>query len=136
MFRAVPFFSAVLVLLLSALAQAQSGPDDLWEVTANITLDGLRLPGAPSKVCSKSKQIDRMMPMEEDCKSNNIKTSGNRTTFQVKCTGKDPMNGSGEITTGKDSYRGVLRLSGIVDGEKATMMTEYTGKRIGKCTAK
>jgi hypothetical protein len=46
------------------------------------------------------------------------------------------MTGTGEMTMGKGSYHGVLRLTGTVDGDKSTMVTEYSGKLVGKCTAK
>jgi hypothetical protein len=134
--RAVSLLTICMVLVISAPGYAQTGPDNLWQVTTNITMDGMSLPGTPSKVCTKGKQVDRMVPMEENCKTSDVKTSGNRTTYRVTCPGKDAMSGSGEMTTGKDSYRGVLKLSGTVDGEKAAMVTEFAGKLIGKCTAK
>jgi hypothetical protein len=134
--RTVLILAIGIAALFPVVGFADNGADDLWEVTANITMDGMRLPGAPSRVCTKGNQADRMMPMEKDCKTSDVKTSGNRTTFRVVCTGKDPMSGTGDMTTGKGSYRGVLSLSGIVDGEKSTMVAEYSGKLVGKCTAK
>lgn len=134
--RTVSLLAVATALVFPTPGYAQKGPDNLWEVTTKITMDGMKLPEMPSKVCSKGTQVNRMLPVEKDCKTSDVKTSGNRTTFRVTCTGKEPMSGSGEMTTGKDSYRGNLKLSGTVDGEKTTMMTEYSGKLIGKCTAK
>jgi hypothetical protein len=124
-----------LAALVSAPVLAQ-GADDLWEVTANITLDGMRMPGAPTRVCARKGNTDNLVPVEDGCRVSDRKTMGNRTTYRVVCTGKDPMSGSGEMTTGPGSYRGMLKLSGKVDGDPVTMTTEYSGKRVGGCTAR
>jgi len=118
---------------LPALAQ---GPDDLWEVTANISMDGMRMPGAPTRVCARKGNTQNLVPVQDDCKTTDVKTAGNRTTYRVVCTGKDPMSGSGEMTTSPGGYRGMLKLSGKMDGEAVNMTTEYSGKRVGGCTAR
>lgn len=123
-------------LFFPAPGFAQEGEDDLWEVSANIKVDGMSLPAGPTRVCVKDTQSDSLVPMEKDCRITDRKTAGNRTTFRLVCTGKEPMNGTGEMTTGPASYSGVLRLSAKVDGEDTTMTTEFSGKRVGKCTAK
>lgn len=46
------------------------------------------------------------------------------------------MTGTGEMTTSPGGYRGMLKLSGKMDGEAVNMATEYTGRRVGGCTAK
>ena len=74
--------------------------------------------------------------MQGDCQITDRKTTGNRTTFRVTCTGKEPMTGTGEMTTGTDSYQGVMRLSAKMDGETTNMTTEYSGRLIGRCTAR
>jgi Protein of unknown function (DUF3617) len=115
---------------------AQQGPDNLWEVSTTMVMEGMRMPGPPSQVCAKAGQSDGMMPMQGDCKITDRSTVGNRTTFRVTCTGKDAMSGTGEMTTGPDSYKGIMRLSARMDGETTNMTTEYAGRLVGKCTAK
>lgn len=124
------------LLFCAAASQAQNGPDTLWEISSKISIDGMTMPAMPHKVCVKGTQPHASGPDDKNCKTSDVKTSGNRTTYRVNCTGKDAMSGTGEMTTGKDSYSGKLKLAGKVDGDDATMLTEYTGKRIGKCTAK
>jgi hypothetical protein len=134
--RAVLLASIVMALLVSTPGFAQTGPDDLWEVTASIIMEGMRLPGQPTQVCVRKGQgDDRLVPMDENCQIADQKTVGNRTTFRIVCTGKDQITGTGEMTTGQDTYSGVLKLSGIVEGERMSMTTEFSGKRIGNCTA-
>jgi len=131
---------AVLALLLAsplafsspALAQKDSG--ELWEVTSKVTMDGMAMPAMPQQLCRKKGGDENFAPMDDNCKATDYKTVGNRTTYRVVCTGKDPMSGTGEITRGKGSYRGMMKLAGKVDGDDATMVTEYSGRLLGKCT--
>jgi Protein of unknown function (DUF3617) len=133
----VPLLFATGVLLAwAAPGFAQQGPDNLWEVTTTMTMEGMRMPGPPTQVCARAGQSESMMPVQGDCQVTDRKTVGDRTTFRVNCTGKDPMSGTGEMTTARDSYQGIMRLSAKMDGETTNMTTEYSGKLVGKCTAK
>jgi len=115
---------------------AQQGPDDLWEVASTMTMEGMRVPGPPTQVCAKAGQNEPPAPMQNDCQITDRNTVGNRTTYRVVCTGKDAMSGTGEMTRGQGSYQGVLKLSGKMDGEAMNVTTEYSGRLIGKCTAR
>jgi hypothetical protein len=133
--RSASLFAFCLAIASFAPVHAQ-GPDELWEVKTVMIMEGMRMPGPPTKVCVKGTQADRMTPMDKDCKTSDVKTVGNRTTYRVVCTGKEPMTGTGEITRDKSSYRGILKLTSTVGGESTTMVNEYTGRLVGKCTAK
>jgi hypothetical protein len=133
----VPLLATSLALAWSAPVLAQQGPDNLWEVTSAMTMEGMRVPGPPTQVCTKAGQTDGMTPpMQGECQFTDRNTVGNRTTFRVTCTGQDAMSGTGEITTTPTSYQGIMRLSGKVGGETASMTSEYSGRLVGKCTAK
>jgi len=134
--RAASLLAVGIGLVFSVPGFAQSGPDELWEVKTTMTMEGMRMPGPPRKVCVKRDQADRLAPMDKDCKTSDVKTVGNRTTYRVVCTGKEPMTGTGEITRDKSSYRGVLKLTSTAGGESTTMTNEYSGRLVGKCTAK
>lgn len=116
---------------------AQTGPDNLWEVTSSMAMEGMRMPGMTVQTCAKAGQSEGLTPpMQGDCQFTDRNTVGNRTTFRVTCTGKDAMSGTGEMTTGPSSYQGIMRLSGKSDGETMNVTTEYSGRLIGKCTAR
>jgi hypothetical protein len=123
-------------LAWSVAGFAQQGPDNLWEVNATMVMEGMRMPGPPKQVCAKAGQSDGMVPVQGDCQITDRSTVGNRTTFRVNCSGKEPMSGTGEMSMGSDSYRGIMRLSAKMDGETTNMTTEYSGRLIGRCTAK
>lgn len=134
--RIVQWLAAGLLLAAPAAGLAQTGPDNLWEISSVMMMEGMRMPGPPTRVCAKAAQSDNLMPVQQDCRITDRSTSGNRTTYRVVCTGKEPMTGTGEIVLGQGSYQGVLRLTGKSDGETINMTTEYSGRLVGKCTAK
>lgn len=114
------------------LALAQ-GPDELWEITAQMKMGGMAMPAMPSKVCKK-KGAENVPPAEKDCRNYDVKTVGARTTWKVECTGKEKMTGEGEITMGKGSYKGRLKLK--MEGDDEAILTEYSGRLVGTCAAK
>ena len=130
------FYIAVGIALTAAQQVRAQGADELWEVKTTMIMEGMRMPGPPTKVCTKGTQANLMTPVEKDCKMSDVRTVGNRTTYRVTCTGKEPMSGTGEITRGQGNYRGVLELNSTVGGEKTTIVNEYSGRLVGKCTAK
>ena len=119
-------------LCLSASPVLAQGPDELWEVTTKITMDGMSMPAMPSKICKK--KGDSAPPAaDKNCRTYDIKTSGNRTTWKAECTGDNAMTGAGEMTRGKDSYKAKLAMKSKDEGD---MTMEYNGRLVGKCTAK
>lgn len=126
------FFAA---LCLSGAAQA-AGNDELWAVTSKMEMAGMpfAMPGHTSNVCiEKGKQNDpnRAVPTDknQDCKMSDVKISGNKSSWKMVCTGKDPMTGSGEITSGNGSYSGKI----LMHSKDGDMTMNYEGKRIGTC---
>ncbi|MEQ1629277.1 MAG: DUF3617 family protein [Gallionella sp.] len=122
-------------LCLSSVAQA-AGNDELWAVTTKMEMEGMpfAMPGQTSNVCiEKGKQNDpnRAVPADKDqnCKMSDVKVSGNKSSWKMKCTGKEPMTGSGEMTSGNGSYTGKMQMHSA-DGD---MNMRYDGKRIGTC---
>jgi len=127
---AAPAVVAACLCLLSSPALSQ-GPDELWEITAKMTMEGMTMPSMPQKVCKK--KGDNVPPADKNCKIFDVKTAGSRTTWRVECAGDEPMSGTGEMTMGSGAYQGAMTLK-AKDG--MTMVTEYSGKLVGNCTAK
>ncbi|MBU0688106.1 MAG: DUF3617 domain-containing protein [Gammaproteobacteria bacterium] len=127
---------ALLVTMYAPLAQAAAG--ETWEVTTKSEMVGMpyAMPETTLTVCQpKSGEPDPKQMMERDgnCKVSDVKHSGSKTTWKMRCDGDgQKMSGSGEITHGKSSYQGTSRMSGTADGEKFDMTASYRGKRIGK----
>lgn len=125
----------LLVTLHASLAQAAAG--ETWEVTTKSEMSGMPygMPETTMTVCQpKSGEPDPKQMMEQDgnCKVTDVKHSGNKTTWKVRCDGDgQKMSGSGEITHSKNSYQGTTHMTGTADGEKVDMKASYRGKRIG-----
>jgi hypothetical protein len=128
--RAAPAVVAACLCLLASPASAQ-GPDELWEVTAKVTVEGMSMPAMPTKVCKK--KDDNMPPAEKNCRTYDIKTSGNRTTWRTECTGENAMSGTGEMTRGKGSYTAKLAMK---SKDAGNMTMDYAGRLVGKCNAR
>jgi Protein of unknown function (DUF3617) len=84
---------------------------------------------APQKVCMLKGQESKPVKSgpDDNCTMSNVKQSGNTVTFDMKCTGKNAMTGSGEITSTPNSFN--QRMKAKVDGEEMTIVS--TGKRVG-----
>jgi len=127
---------SLLVTMHASLAQAAAG--ETWEITTKSEMAGMpyAMPETTMTVCQpKRGEPDPKQMMEQDgnCKVTDVKHSGSKTTWKIRCDGDgQKMSGSGEITHSKNSYQGTSRMSGTADGEKVDMKVSYRGKRIGK----
>lgn len=63
-----------------------------------------------------------------------VKRSGNKSSWTMKCAGKNPMSGQGEVTATDGSYSGTMKMKGMQEGQPVDMAMAYSGKRIGSCT--
>jgi len=132
---------AVAVLALSAVAARAADPPaaaaaqgDLWDVTSQMTMEGVDLPIPPQKlqVCSPKQWTRPPAPADErqHCTSSEFKTEGPKATWKVTCAGPPAMTGTGEITrSGGDDYYGAIKFS----SEGGNLTIKLTGHRSGPC---
>lgn len=126
----------LLVTMHTSMAQAAAG--ETWEVTTQSEMAGMpyEMPETTMTVCQPkggAPDPQQMMQDDSNCKVSDVKTSGNKVTWKVRCDGNgQKMSGGGEITHGKSSYKGTMHMSGTADGEKVDMKASYSGKRIGQ----
>jgi hypothetical protein len=132
------FGMTTMSLMISASVLA-AGNDELWEVSTKMDMPGMpfSMPAQSTRVCIKKgseKDPNNAVPKnrEQDCKMSKVRFSGNKSSWNMKCNGENPMTGSGEMTFGNGTYSGRMKMhSG--DGD---MTMAYEGKRIGTCQAK
>jgi len=124
----------VILGLMSSASAMAAGSDELWEMTTKMSMRGMDMPAMTHNSClpkggaykpEKSRQ-------QENCEMTDIKVSGNKTTWKMHCSGKDAMDGSGEVIRSADKMNGTMKLS-MKNGE---MTQVISGKRIGSCQAK
>jgi len=123
---------AALGLGMAAGAWAQGGPDELWNMTTRMDMDGMQMPAMSRQVCQKKGRQGAAPAPDPNCRTSDVRTVGNKTTWKMTCTGDEPMSGTGEITRTRDSMSGRMQLRGK-DGE--AMNVVYSGKLAGTCNA-
>jgi hypothetical protein len=127
---------------LAAPALAQAAPNmsaGLWEITTKSEMPGMpmQMPPTTFRHCYKAedlKQTKETLPVDKNCKFDDLKESGNSVRWKVSCkTESGPMSGSGEVTYAGQSYTGNMTLIGKVEGMDINMKQSYTAKRVGDC---
>lgn len=130
--------ASLLVMLTIALAGAagadgQESKGDLWETTSQVVMEGLpfKMPPSSVRVCSfkEWKEPPGSSDKSRNCKNLNMRTAGNKVTWDVQCTGPT-MAGTGELVReGTDAYTGALKLKSA----EGAMTVQLKGKKVGGC---
>ena len=124
----IAIVAASLTLALPTNAAAEG---EWWEMTTKMEMPGMpAVPGGPPvKFCRVKGDESRPVQSKDDkdCAVSNVKNVGNTMTFNMKCTGKDAMTGSGEMTSTATSFNQKIRMRS--GGEDMAMVS--SGKRIG-----
>ena len=117
--------------LTLALPTNAAGEGEWWEMTTKMEMPGMpAMPGGPPvKFCRVKGDESRPVQSKDDkdCAFSNVKNVGNTMTFNMKCTGKDAMTGSGEMTSTATTFNQKIRMRS--GGEDMAMVS--SGKRIG-----
>jgi hypothetical protein len=125
--------AALLVLACGAAAAAgQTVPGERWQHKITVQMQGMSVPMPGSEVCAPVGQAaQELAKPDKNCAVTNVKQSGNSFSADVKCTGKEAMEGSIQMTTGPDRMSGKMTMR--ADGEEMTMVTE--SRKLGACQA-
>ena len=117
--------------LTLALPAVAAGEGEWWEMTTKMEMPGMpAMPGGPpTKFCRVKGDEAKPVKSDDDknCAVTNVKNVGNTMTFNMKCTGKDAMTGSGEITSTPTSFNQKIKMRS--GGDDMVMVS--TGKRVG-----
>src|SRR5262249_9371646 len=105
---------AILALVITASSAAiAQGPkrDGQWEITTEMDMPGLpmKMPARTITQCITQQDVaapKKPLPQgpppgrggNSDCKVSDYKTIGDKVTWTMKCEGREPMTGTGEIT--------------------------------------
>jgi hypothetical protein len=137
--RIAPLLAAAALALLAASGARAQGNDDLYDVTVRMEMPGMpmTMPAVNQRVCVRKGGSDTdIVPRQENCRVTDGRRAGNRLTFTMVCTGREPMTGAGEFTLAADGYDGRIRFTSRVDGQDMEMMQSIAGKRVGACAAR
>lgn len=131
---------AVLLALVSSFVPAPGAetkvPGDLWEVTSQMSMEGMpmALPARKVKVCSPKDWTEPPGGADErrKCTNSGFTMEGGRATWKVTCAGPPAMTGDGEITRdGAASWSGTIKFA----SEEGAMTVTLSGRRLDDCEA-
>jgi hypothetical protein len=125
--------SSLPVLAAAEPCPEQGEPGDLWEVTSQMSMEGMpmSMPARTIKLCSPKEWKEPPGPADEQmkCKTSDFKKDGAKVTWRV-CAGPPEMTGDGEITrNGADSYTGTIKFT----SSQGTMTIKLNGRRLSAC---
>lgn len=131
----IPTFARNLICAALALfaPAALAEPGYMWENTVEVTALGITM--APHTVQSCHPKEWREPPSQDkardnECKVQDFKHSGNKMSWKMKCEGKHPVTGSGDITfQGETRYSGIVKMA-MAEGDSLIKMS---GKRLTAC---
>lgn len=119
-------------VLFSFTARADEPPGDLWEMTSQMSMEGMPMTMPPNtvKVCTAKEWTKPPAGGDESCVNSNFQRVGNKATWTMQCSGQMPMQGTGEITfDSADSYTGDIKAT----AEGVAMTIKLSGKKVGAC---
>jgi uncharacterized protein DUF3617 len=115
---------------ISLAVAADTPQGEKWKITSSMQMAGMSMPAQSTEVCKAPGDDKVPVRTEKNCEIYDVKRTGNTQTFNMRCTGKDAMEGSAEFTyLGKDSYKGKMQVK--AQGETMTMA--YEGQKLGAC---
>jgi hypothetical protein len=135
----------IFVILLSLLWTASVWAElkeGLWEITTRVEMKGMKgmpqsIPPTTVRQCiTKSDPVPQNKDKNFECKTINLKTSGNTVSYTMECKGNGQvMQTSGTSTYTGSSMDGTTTTSIKMKGQPEMKMASKTyGKYIGACT--
>ena len=124
-----------LLLATGGLASGAGMKPGLWEINTSMEMPGLPFQPPPTTVshCYTSEEVknnQNVVPQQDDCKVTELKSTGNKMTWQIVCTGRQKGNGSGEMTfKGDSAYEGMMTFR----SDEMSMTSRYKARRLGDC---
>jgi hypothetical protein len=129
-----PSICLLSLLALSAMPAHADANGDLWEVTSQMTMEGMPagmgMPAQTRRTCTAHEWTKPPVSQDErGCKASDFSSTPTKTTWKFTCP---DVTGSAEITrTSPDAYTGWMKMT----MDQGTMTMNLTGKRVGDCDA-
>ena len=133
---------------LAAPLAAQAAPIEPgnWEFTVDVHAEGLGAfqpkPGpivntrciTPEQAANPAKVMSDAGARGQ-CDFSNQRDTGAEYSFDVRCTGQVPVQGSGKMRYGPQAMDGDINLDGDMQGMRFTTRSHITAKRLGPCSS-
>ena len=134
------------VLFAPALAAAGNIEPGNWEFTVNVHAEGLGAfqpkpgPIVNTRCISAEQAADPAKVLGDagargECQFSNQRDTGAEFTFDVQCTGRVPVQGSGKMRYSAQTLDGDLDLAGDAQGMHFKTRSHVNARRLGPCTS-
>jgi hypothetical protein len=136
----------IAVLVFPSLASAASLEPGNWEFTVDMKAKGLGAfqpkPGPVTKTrCIGPDEAKNPAKVLSDaagrgeCEFSDEKDTGSEFSFNVRCTGRVPVQGSAKMQYTAQTIDGDIHLDGDAQGMQFSTRSHVTARRIGACTS-
>ena len=129
-------FIAVLstLALSSTCFAANNMRDGYWELITTMDMPGMPMKIPPTKVnhCYSKEDVKdqkKTISRDKNCTVTDLKQSGNKVTWKMKCTGKNAGDFSGETVYTGDAFDSTMNMQ----THGRTMNMKVKAKRVGDC---
>ncbi len=108
--------------------------DGYWELITTMEMPGMPVKMAPTKVkhCYSKEDVKdqkKTITTDKNCTVTDLKQSGNKVSWKMKCTGKNAGVFSGETVYRGDAYDSTMKMQ----AQGQTMNMKVKAKRLGDC---
>ncbi len=122
------------VMALPAVSSAANMREGLWEIQSQVDMPGMPVKVKPTVVrhCYTKEDVKdqkKVIASDNSCKVTQMKSSGNKVNWTMKCTAPNAATMTGETVFGTDSYSSVMHMNSAGH----SMTTRVKAKRVGNC---
>lgn len=128
------------IVILFALALPSSSfaadtmRDGYWELISTMEMPGMPMKMPPTKIkhCYTKEDVKdqkKAVTTDKNCTVTDLKQSGNKVTWKMKCTGKNAGTFSGETVFKGDSYDSTMKMQ----SQGQSMDMKVKARRLGEC---
>ncbi len=132
-----------IVLLLASVALADRSPfkEGKWQITVQMEMPGMPMampPMTTTQCLTKKDMVPRDPQHSKDCQVVDMKASGGKVSWKMRCTGRRPVEATGEGTYEGDTFHGqmTMRMSDPRSGRPMEMKQTMSGRWLGACDSK
>jgi hypothetical protein len=105
-----------------------------WEMITTMDMPGMPFKMPPTRMehCFTKEDVKdqkKTISTDKNCTVTDLKQSGNKVTWKMKCTGKSAGTFSGETVFREDAYDSTMKM----DSQGQTMNMQVKAKRLGAC---
>jgi len=130
----------IVIVILSALVlptisfATDTMREGYWELITTMEMPGMPMKMAPTKIkyCYTKEDVKdqkKSISTDKNCTVTDLKQSGNKVTWKMKCTGQNAGVFSGETVYKGDAYDSTMKMQ--TQGQ--TMNMKVNAKRLGNC---